>query len=471
MKYIIKTDELYHHGIKGQRWGKRNGPPYPLDSGDYSIREKKEALKSARKESKDAKRDADRAYSKASSYSTRHLVSQYIKGTKAQKKSSELWNDYTNKDLASKIANKKVKDIKKEYKDAKNERSTKEVAKILGISDEQAEHVKKYAKIVGISLATTAGLVAAGYLITRNREAISKISKEIIDEGKYAVKFDNVRYGRQRVVNINLSGAGSTYKIADKRLFGSVPVGSTAVSHGFDNITANYLDDAIRNPVVRDNWGSLIKDVRINQVSPAASRRLSCWSTSQAYFMSSLTGRDFASMNFQNLVDFNDFGTLYKTKPQIFNMLGKETSDFVGKFGKNGIKFNEKLGEKLITNVFDNVGKANNLTADGKRTIGFMEAGYRSITCTHQWNFEIFHNDDGSKILSIIDGYAGTKHVVGTKSAKGVVKIVRDSDIGGNFDDFMRELYHYNADSLRFYAPSLDSINTSTLATVILGRK
>ena len=24
-------DELYHHGIKGQRWGKRNGPPYPLN--------------------------------------------------------------------------------------------------------------------------------------------------------------------------------------------------------------------------------------------------------------------------------------------------------------------------------------------------------------------------------------------------------------------------------------------------------
>ena len=24
--------ELYHHGIKGQNWGDRNGPPYPLDA-------------------------------------------------------------------------------------------------------------------------------------------------------------------------------------------------------------------------------------------------------------------------------------------------------------------------------------------------------------------------------------------------------------------------------------------------------
>lgn len=29
-KPTISSDELWHHGIKGQQWGKRNGPPYPL---------------------------------------------------------------------------------------------------------------------------------------------------------------------------------------------------------------------------------------------------------------------------------------------------------------------------------------------------------------------------------------------------------------------------------------------------------
>lgn len=33
---------LKHHGIVGQKWGQRNGPPYPLGGGDYSPRERRE---------------------------------------------------------------------------------------------------------------------------------------------------------------------------------------------------------------------------------------------------------------------------------------------------------------------------------------------------------------------------------------------------------------------------------------------
>lgn len=35
----MKT-ELYHHGIEGQKWGVRNGPPYPLDESDRSAAER-----------------------------------------------------------------------------------------------------------------------------------------------------------------------------------------------------------------------------------------------------------------------------------------------------------------------------------------------------------------------------------------------------------------------------------------------
>lgn len=34
-------NELYHHGIKGQKWGRRNGPPYPLESDQRSAEERK----------------------------------------------------------------------------------------------------------------------------------------------------------------------------------------------------------------------------------------------------------------------------------------------------------------------------------------------------------------------------------------------------------------------------------------------
>ena len=37
---------LSHHGILGMKWGKKNGPPYPLGSNDHSLAQKK-AAKSA----------------------------------------------------------------------------------------------------------------------------------------------------------------------------------------------------------------------------------------------------------------------------------------------------------------------------------------------------------------------------------------------------------------------------------------
>lgn len=40
--------ELSHHGILGQKWGERNGPPYPLKGGDYTPTQKK-AIKNKRK--------------------------------------------------------------------------------------------------------------------------------------------------------------------------------------------------------------------------------------------------------------------------------------------------------------------------------------------------------------------------------------------------------------------------------------
>lgn len=40
-------EELYHHGIRGQKWGVRNGPPYPLRPGAHSRSEEKAGWKNS----------------------------------------------------------------------------------------------------------------------------------------------------------------------------------------------------------------------------------------------------------------------------------------------------------------------------------------------------------------------------------------------------------------------------------------
>ncbi len=50
VKNPVEFNELYHHGILGMKWGKRNGPPYPLDA------EGKAAVQEQRRKSKTQKR-------------------------------------------------------------------------------------------------------------------------------------------------------------------------------------------------------------------------------------------------------------------------------------------------------------------------------------------------------------------------------------------------------------------------------
>lgn len=55
---------LYHHGIRGQKWGERNGPPYPLSGRQYSYSEERYKKRTKKEYSLTNKKHYDKTLSK-----------------------------------------------------------------------------------------------------------------------------------------------------------------------------------------------------------------------------------------------------------------------------------------------------------------------------------------------------------------------------------------------------------------------
>ena len=95
MRNDYETDHLAHHGILGQKWGKRNGPPYPLNSSQKSASEK-EGISNTDKHKKNAEKYAKNAIGVAGAAVVLGAV-----GLAANKGLIKIGNQYVNTFLAS----------------------------------------------------------------------------------------------------------------------------------------------------------------------------------------------------------------------------------------------------------------------------------------------------------------------------------------------------------------------------------
>lgn len=109
-KYIPEKF-LSHHGIDGQKWGVKNGPPYPLDYEAHSAAEKKALKKDLKWIKKNEKKIHDKAYkeSKKDLNEYSKFLSQKYGLNKNGKLSAAYVNNF-NQGMAL-LMNKKVSDI------------------------------------------------------------------------------------------------------------------------------------------------------------------------------------------------------------------------------------------------------------------------------------------------------------------------------------------------------------------------
>ena len=107
------TDYLMHWGILGQKWGQKNGPPYPLGSSQMSRAERR----AEKKDAKWAKKNYNKIYSKAYKPSKKKLdeaekeISRSVPKYTSNRKLSSQYMTAFNRKMAE-IMNSNISDLR-----------------------------------------------------------------------------------------------------------------------------------------------------------------------------------------------------------------------------------------------------------------------------------------------------------------------------------------------------------------------
>lgn len=194
----IKTDELYHHGVLGMKWGVRR---YQNKDGSLTSAGKKRRQKTVsdirseydrtKAERKKAEKQFSKDYNKAYNYSSRHPISQYI-SKKRKAESDNLWKKAGDSATKAGKANEEYYKAKHKRKNAINE---------------------QYRKIQSKS--------SLGDKILFNNATRKRVAKYIVDNNMTMSEARKKAHGdaiRNTAVSLGIIGSLSVAELARRRL-------------------------------------------------------------------------------------------------------------------------------------------------------------------------------------------------------------------------------------------------------------
>ena len=162
--YTPSSDELYHHGIKGMKWGKRR---YQNKDGSLTPAGKKRYNSDAERnlaEKKAAYKAANKAYSKSINKAYDRAIAAYSPSKKHRQANDERWDDAFKKAEELKVAKSEYKQAKADYKKTVEKHvSGKKVAAVAGLA------------VVGVGAAAVGKFVYDGNRLLNNIADFSKL--------------------------------------------------------------------------------------------------------------------------------------------------------------------------------------------------------------------------------------------------------------------------------------------------------